>query len=92
MTRYLIEVEHEGTTASCARAIGLFLQTGSHFLANADWGCKDGTHKAWVVIDAEDRDQALGVVPPEYRPKSMVVQLTSFTMNDVEDMLRDHAS
>ena len=90
MPRFLIEVEHEGSTASCARAIELFLRTGSHFLSNADWGCKDGTHKAWVVLDVDDRDQALGVVPPEYRPNARVIQLTSFSMKDVEDMLGHH--
>ena len=90
MARFLIEVEHEGNTASCARAIQLFLQTGSHFLSNADWGCKDGDHKAWVIIDVDDREQAIGIVPVEYRPQAKIVQLTSFSMQDAEDLLGQH--
>ncbi|UCB46303.1 MAG: hypothetical protein JSV25_02445 [Spirochaetota bacterium] len=42
MARYLIEVLHEAQGAACARAIKTFLQSGSHFLMNADWGCMDG--------------------------------------------------
>ena len=46
MPRFLIEVPHEGTTKACNKAIEVFLRTGSHFLSHADWGCKDGVHKA----------------------------------------------
>ena len=47
MSRYLIEVEHKADKWSCDQAIEAFLNTGSHFLTNADWGCMDGEHKAW---------------------------------------------
>jgi hypothetical protein len=46
MARFLIEVPHEDYRVECARAIQVFLQTGSHFLVNADGGCLDGEHKA----------------------------------------------
>ena len=41
MTRYLIEVPHEGTKQACDQAIRVFMETGSHFVTNADWGCSD---------------------------------------------------
>ncbi|HYX20866.1 MAG TPA: hypothetical protein VFA98_08480 [Thermoanaerobaculia bacterium] len=41
MPRFLIEVPHEAETVACARVVDVFLKSGSHFLSNADWGCRD---------------------------------------------------
>jgi len=38
MGKYLIEVPHEATKSACINAVRVFLQTGSHFLRQADWG------------------------------------------------------
>jgi hypothetical protein len=61
MARFLIEVPHESGVVSCARASKVLQETGSHFLTHADFGCKDGVHKAWIVVDVDskDRDEAL---------------------------------
>ena len=87
MPRFLIEVPHEGTFQGCARAIELFLKTGSHFLTHADWGCKDGVHKAWMTVELDSRDEALGIVPTQYRADARVVELTGFTTSDLGRML-----
>src|SRR5262249_60647670 len=62
-TRFLIEVPHEGNLAACVRAVDVFLKSGSHFLSRADWGCKDGEHKAWVVVEVESKDDARHILP-----------------------------
>lgn len=90
MARFLIEVAHEESTVACARAVEVFLRTGSHFLTHADWGCKDGEHKAWIVVDVDTRDEARGIVPPVYRSQAKIVQLNAFTMKDIEDIIRHH--
>ncbi len=90
MARFLIEVPHEENTVECARAVELFLRTGSHFLRNADWGCKDGEHKAWIIVDVDSRDEARVIVPPQYRSQAKIVGLNPFTMEDIEDILRHH--
>ena len=90
MGRFLIEVQHEGTQVACARAVELFLRTGSHFLTHADWGCKDGEHKAWIVVEVGSRDEARGIVPPAFRSQAKVVQLNAFTMKDIEGILQHH--
>jgi hypothetical protein len=88
--RFLIEVPHEETTLACARAVEVFLKSGSHFLSNADWGCKDGEHKAWMVVEVESKDDARRIVPPAFRSRARIVQLNAFTMTDIEDILRHH--
>jgi hypothetical protein len=90
MARFLIEVPHEGTTVACARAVELFLRTGSHFLTHADWGCKDGEHKAWITLDVDSRDEARGIVPAALRSQAKIVQLNAFALKDIEDILRHH--
>jgi hypothetical protein len=92
MARFLVEVPHEADEVACARAIQTFLVTGSHFLANADWGCPDGEHKAWIVLDAESRETAQSIVPPSFRPQAKIVRLDRFTMEDVVQILGHHES
>ena len=88
--KFLVEVPHEPELAACIRAVEVFLETGSHFLTHADWGCRDGEHKAWMVLEVDSKDEARGIVPPAYRSQTRVVQLNTFTMRDIEDIRRDH--
>ena len=88
--RFLIEVPHEESTVACARAVEVFLTSGSHFLSNADWGCKDGEHKAWMLVEVDSKDEARRIVPPAFRRQAKIVQLNAFTMKDIEAILRHH--
>lgn len=92
MPRFLIEVAHESTTVTCARAVEVFLKTGSHFFTHADWGCKDGEHKAWIVVEVESKDDARAIVPPAFRSAAKIVQLNAFTIGEIEDFLRQYKS
>ena len=84
MSRFLIEVPHDSDRVACNRAIEVFLRTGSHFLSRADWGCKDGEHKAWLIVDVETRDEARNTVPPEFRANARIIQLVGFTWDDID--------
>lgn len=89
-TRFLIEVPHEDATVACARAVEVFLTTGSHFLSHADWGCKDGVHKAWMVVEVDSKDEARAIVPPVFRAQTKIVKLNCFTLEEIDQILRDH--
>ena len=90
MPRFLIEVPHEPTALACIHAVELFLRTGSHFLTHADWGCLDGEHKAWIVMDVDSRQQAMNVVPADFRAQAKIVQLNGFTMAEIAEIRRRH--
>jgi hypothetical protein len=90
MDRFLIEVPHSEDKVECARAVQIFLDSGSHFLTHADWGCCDGEHKAWIVMEAKSRDEARTVLPPSLRPRAKIVTLSRFTMQDVDRILEQH--
>lgn len=91
MPRFLIEVPHDAERMACARAVQVFLSAGSHFVANADWGCHDGDHRAWIVVDVGTKEEARAIVPPLYRMQAKVIALNSFTLREIEAMLREHA-
>lgn len=90
MARFLIEVPHKDDKVECARAIQVFLQTGSHFLVNADWGCLDGEHKAWIILEGDSKKDALSVLPLAVRPQAKIVELAKFSMADVDEVLSQH--
>lgn len=90
MARFFIEVPHESETVACARAVQIFLKTGSHFLSKADWGCRDGVHKAWMTVEVDSKEEALRILPSAYRPQAKIVQLHKFTLAEIDEILRHH--
>jgi hypothetical protein len=58
MTKYLVEVYHSPDKIECLHTIQIFLSSGSHFLTHADWGCLDGEHKAWFIIDVDSKGRS----------------------------------
>ena len=92
MARFLIEVPHEAAPVACLRAIKILLETGSHYLTHADFGCYDGEHKAWVVVDAESKEEARSILPTLYRHQAKIVQLNKFTAEDIEELLSRHSA
>jgi hypothetical protein len=83
MAKFLIEVPHGADKNACDQAISIFLHTGSHFLTHADWGCKDGEHKAWIMIDVPTKEDARFILPPAFRASAKITQLTHFTSEEM---------
>ena len=90
MAKFLIEVPHEPEMVACARVVQIFLKTGSHFLTNAHWGCMDGDHKAWIVAEVNSKEEALSILPPPLRSQAKIVQLNSFTLDQIDTILSQH--
>lgn len=92
MSRYLIEVEHKADKWSCDQAIEAFLNSGSHFLTHADWGCMDGEHKAWFFLDVGSKEEAKRIVPPAFRPSTKIIELTKFSINKIDELKPVHGA
>lgn len=91
MTRYLIEIPHENSKQACDRAVRAFVETGSHFMTNADWGCDDDEHKAWFIADLDSKEEALSILPPSFRINAKIITLRKFSMEDAEKTIEQHA-
>ena len=90
MPKFLIEVPHEEETVACAKVVQVFLATGSHFLTHAHWGCMDGVHSAWLIVDVGDREEARGILPPAFRSDAKIIGLNSFSMEQIDSILAHH--
>jgi hypothetical protein len=90
MEKFLIEVPHEAEQVACAKAVKVFLSTGSHFLTNADWGCFDGEHKAWITVEAGSKEEARSILPVPYRSPAKIVKLNKWTLQEIDGFLSHH--
>jgi hypothetical protein len=82
MDRFLVEIPHDPDKASCNAAIRIFAESGSHYLTNADFGCEDGVHDAWLFVEADDHGEARLVAPPQYRDASRVTRVVRYTWTE----------
>ncbi|HLK31379.1 MAG TPA: hypothetical protein VKT28_22560 [Puia sp.] len=83
MPTYLIEIPHSENVVECKQVIKLFVESGSHLLANAHWGCKSGVHKSWFINDFNSKEEALQIVPPFLRHSASIIELVKFTKEDM---------
>ena len=82
MKRYLVISDH--TEADCIKALKETLAIG--YLTHFDWGCADGAHTGWAILEAEDKAQAMMSVPTFLRGEAKVVLLTKFQAESVKAM------
>jgi hypothetical protein len=90
MARFFIELPHEAEEISCARAAKTLLETGSHFLTHADFGCNDGVHKAWIIVEVENKEAARAMLPTDSRSQAKIVQLNKFSLEEIDKLLKYH--
>lgn len=90
MPRFLIEVPHDDEVEACERAVRALMSTGSHFLTNANWGCLDGEHKAWLIVEVEDKEEAVLILPPAFRPRAKIIRLQKFSRENIDEAFELH--
>ena len=62
------------------------VQGGAHVLRNFEFGCEDGVHKAWIIVEAENDHYARLMVPPVLRDSALLVKLNKFTPEEIKEM------
>lgn len=87
MPRFLIEIPHEPEMRACANVVKVFLSAGSHLLTHADWGCMDGNHSLWLIVDVDSKDDALHLVPSAFRPQARIIGLNKFSMEQIDTIM-----
>jgi len=90
MPRFLVEVPHENRKEACELAVQAFLETGSHFMTQADWGCADDEHKAWLIVEVDDKEQVRAMLPALFRRSARIITLQRFTPESPDRLLRQH--
>jgi hypothetical protein len=82
MDRYIVIAKH--TDEMCTKALKQIESIG--YITHFDWGCKDGNHTGWVIIEADSHAEALMCVPSADRPQAKAVKLTKFSPEQVRAM------
>jgi hypothetical protein len=71
-------------------AVKILLSTGSQYLAHADFGCLDGEHKAWIVVEVDTKDEAKYILPAVYHAQAKIVKLNKFSLAEIDELLAHH--
>jgi hypothetical protein len=82
MERYLIESHH--TDEDCHHVIEQYIYHG--LINNIDWGCDDGVHVGWAIVDVENKDLAEVLVPPLLRSKTKIIRLVKYSPEKIEQV------
>jgi hypothetical protein len=85
MPTFIIEIPHSENTFECRQVVKLFVESGSHLLANAQWGCKSGIHKCWFISDFASKEEVLQIIPPFLRHNANITELVKFTKKDIQE-------
>ena len=74
MERYLIESPHDPEDGDAVvkevHAAG--------YLHYFEWGCHDGAHCGWAIVETDNREHARQMVPWRIRGKARIVRLERF--------------
>lgn len=89
MPRYLIEIRHSKEHEGCVKSLAAIMNYGSHLVTQAEFGCEDGVHSGWLIVDADSHNEARCMVPPPYRADASVVKLRKWTKDQIEAMLKE---
>lgn len=79
MDRYIVMIPH--TVEDCVNALKQIEAIGT--ITHFDWGCKDGEHTGWAIIEADNKSEAMLSVPTMQRNKAQVIRLNRFSPEDI---------
>jgi hypothetical protein len=46
----------------------------------------DGEHSAWLIVEAESKEEARYLVPPAFRASATVIALNKFSMEQIDNI------
>ena len=89
MDRYLVISSH--TAEECRLAVKYFAEHHATFLTHFEWGCFDGDHHAYAIIEADSHEHARMSVPPMLWKQAKVIKLNRFTPQQMQEILHPQA-
>jgi hypothetical protein len=88
MPKFLIELKHADDYKGCVKALDALATHGSHLVSHADFGCADGVHCGWLVVDVGTRGEAELIVPPQLRDGARVIELRRWKPEEISAMVK----
>lgn len=82
MLRYIVESPH--TKEECLRALDEILAKSPETLKKFDWGCAEGDHTGYALIEAENEAKVRGMLPSFLKEKARVINVAKFTPEQIK--------
>ena len=82
MLRYIVESPH--TKEECLRALDEMLAKSPETLKKFDWGCAEGDHTGYALIEAENESKVRSMLPSFLKEKARVIQVGKFTPEQIK--------
>ena len=84
MTKYLIASRHE--SADCLRALDEISAKGMGTLEKFVFGCKEGDHTGYAIVDVKSLSDALAMVPGFLQEMACVTKVDKFTSAEIKSL------
>ncbi len=82
MPSFLIQSPH--SPEECLKTLDHVLAAG--YLTHFQWACPSGDHTGYLILQAENKADAILAVPTFVRGKARVIELTQFSPEQVKAM------
>jgi hypothetical protein len=84
MTKYLIASRHE--PADCLRSLDEVLSKGPGILDKFVYGCKEGDHTGYAIVDAKSLSDALAMVPAFLQDTACLTKVDKYTPMEIKSL------
>ncbi len=81
MSKYLIASRHE--PADCLRALDEELAKGPGMLDKFVYGCKDGDHVAYAIVEVKTLSDALAMLPGFLQETACITKVDKYTPAEI---------
>lgn len=82
MDRYMIETPHR--EQDCLNLLQILHAQG--YLAHFDWGCMNGVHCGWAIVEADNEAEAKLMVPALVRGQARIVKVNKIGASTVAQL------
>ncbi len=89
MPRYLVQLTHGDDHIACVKALETIERYGAHLLTHLNWGCRAGTHSGWLIDEFTSHDEAMQIVPPQFREEARIVEVEQFSKDQIAVMVAE---
>ena len=80
-TAYLVHEQH--TPEQCLRVIDEVATESPELLDAAWWGCGEGVHKSWAILEARNEREVLNKLPEIIHENVTIVEVGQFTAEQI---------
>ena len=81
MSKYLITSRHE--PADCLRALDEELAKGPAILDKFVYGCREGDHTGYAIVDTKSLSDALAMVPAFLQESACITKVDKYTPQEI---------